>query len=314
MKLEYHTPVLVKETLKFLNPKSGKIYIDATIGGSGHAQAILENLAGAGLLIGIDRDEEAIEVSRERLAKFEKSATLIHENFINIKEILKKLNIEKVDGILFDLGVSSHQIDTPGRGFSLRTSGPLDMRMDKDQSLTAKEIVNSYPLDNLAKIIRDYGEERCAKRIARAIVEARKAKPISTTLELAEVIKRALGRIPPKRSLDSITRTFQALRIAVNAELNNLAVALRNSIDVLGKNGRIVVISYHSLEDRIVKHIFREEATDCICPPRTPVCICGHKKRIRILTKKPVTPTKSEIHSNPRGRSAKLRAMERILR
>jgi 16S rRNA (cytosine1402-N4)-methyltransferase len=308
----FHIPALLKETIELLDPKPGKTHIDATLGGGGHSEEILKRLNGKCKLIGIDQDSEAIEESRKKLSKYGESVILVKDNFVNIKEILKKLNIEKVNGILFDLGISSHQIDKAERGFSLRSDGPLDMRMDKSGGMTAANIVASYSKEDLAGIIKEFGEERSARRIAKSIVERRDEKPIKTTRELAETIEKTLAGIPPQRKLDSVTRTFQALRIAVNDELSKLSRALRDSIDILDEGGRLIVISYHSLEDRIAKTIFKDEASDCICPPRNPVCTCSHRKRVVILTKKPVTPDEAEVKSNPRARSAKLRAIERI--
>jgi 16S rRNA (cytosine1402-N4)-methyltransferase len=307
----YHTPVLLKETLEFLRPKPGMTIVDLTAGGGGHSAAILERLKGKGRLVAVDRDGEAVGELKERLSPYKEQVEIVRDNFKNLKAILKKLKIKTVDGILIDLGVSSHQIDSADRGFSLRREGPLDMRMDSEQALGAKDIVNFYSEEEIGKIIKEFGEEPLYKRIARQIIKARDKKEIETTAELAQAIK-LIGRLPPERMLSALTRTFQALRIAVNDELNNLSKALKDSVDALHKNGRIVVISYHSLEDRIVKSTFRQEALDCICAKESPVCMCSHKKRIRVLTKKPVTPDICEVKLNPRSRSAKLRAAERV--
>ncbi len=309
---EYHTPALLKETIEFLGPEPGGVFVDGTLGGGGHALAILDKLKGKGTLIGIDRDKDAILESEKKLGRMNGRLSLVNDNFSNIKEILGGLNIPFVDGILLDLGVSSRQIDSGERGFSLKADGPLDMRMDPSQKISAKDIVNDLDESALERIIREFGEERSARRIARSIVFRREHKPILTTFDLKGAIEDALGRIPPQKILDSLTRTFQAIRIAVNDELVNLSKALKDSVSCLHTGGRIVVISYHSLEDRMVKTIFREEATGCICPPRFPKCVCDHKKRLNILTKKPVTPSEAEIKANPRSRSAKLRAAERV--
>ena len=307
-----HEPVLLKEVIKILKPKAGKVFIDCTLGGGGHAEEILKEMKSLGHLVGIDCDREAIEAGAERLAKYKNKVKFINGNFVNIKNIVKEQGFERVDGILFDLGVSSYQIDTPERGFSLRVDGPLDMRMDRSKSLTAAHLINNLDIEKLENIFRDFGEERFSRRIAKSIARERQKKHLTRTLQLVNLIKGAVPNLSPKKKLDSVTRIFQALRIAVNAELDNLKIALRDSLNLLKKNGRIAVISYHSLEDRIVKTIFKEEASDCICPPKVPVCVCGHKKIIKILTPKPITPKASEIKSNKRARSAKLRAAEKL--
>jgi len=308
---KYHEPVLLEKVIHFLNPSPGKTYVDGTVGGGGHAQMILRALKGKGLLIGIDRDNEAIDAAKERLIKYGKNLKLVLGNFADIKGILNELKIAKVDGILLDLGVSSHQIDEAERGFSIRNDGPLDMRMDKDQKLTAADIVNTYSAQDLAKIIFEFGEERLSRKIGRYIVKQREKNPFRTTLELSEAIKASLGRIPPKRVFDAVTRTFQALRIAVNDELKSLSRALEDSIGLLDPAGRIVVISYHSLEDRIVKNAFRANEKVCTCPRQAPVCTCGKVPKLKVLTKKPVAASEEEVRVNPRSRSAKLRAAER---
>lgn len=306
-----HIPVLLAEAITLLNPKPGKAIVDCTLGGGGHAEAILKNIKGKGHLIGIDLDMEAIEAGKERLSEY-KNVFLVHGNFADIKKIVNEKGFELVDGILFDLGVSSHEINTAERGFSLRIDGPLDMRMDRSKAKTAANLVNTLDALRLEKIFVEYGEERYSRRIARAIVRERDTKHILRTLQLANLIKSSVPGMAPDKKQDIVTRIFQALRIAVNFELDNLKKTLRDSIELLKPGGKIVVISYHSLEDRIVKTIFKEEATDCICPPKVPVCVCGHKKRVKILTRKPVTPGEAEIKFNNRGRSAKLRAVERL--
>lgn len=306
-----HTPVLLNEAIKMINPKPGKVIVDGTLGGGGHSEAMLKNMKDKGRLIGIDLDMEAIEAGRERLSGY-KNVYLVHGNFADIKKIVNEKGFELVDGILFDLGVSSHEIDTAERGFSLRIDGPLDMRMDRSKAKTAAHLVNTLDALSLEKIFMEYGEERYSRRIARAIVRERDAKHILRTLQLANLIKSSVPGMAPDKKQDIVTRIFQALRIAVNFELDNLKKALRDSIELLKPGGRIVVISYHSLEDRIVKTIFREEAKDCICEKEVPVCICGHYKKIKILTPKPVGPTEAEIETNSRARSAKLRGAERL--
>ena len=307
-----HIPVLLKESIDFLFPKQNGIYVDATLGGAGHSLEILKRTDGKAKLIGIDQDEDAIRAAEQKINGSGYKSTIIKGNFANIKEILEGSNIPAVDGILFDLGISSYQIETPERGFGLRTDGPLDMRMDRSLGTSAEDLVNQLEALELKKIIKEFGEERFAGRIANAIVREREKIPIKTTFQLKGIIEKALPPSAPQKKLNSVTRTFQALRIEVNAELENLKRALNDSIDLLKKHGRIVVISYHSLEDRIVKDKFRLEAKDCVCPPKFPKCVCDHEKRLNILTKKPVQPGEAEIEKNPRSRSAKLRAAERI--
>jgi len=280
-----HTPVLSNEVLEYLNPASGKVFVDCTLGGGGHAEK-LKTQNSKLKIIGIDRDLDAIEFAKQKLSKYD-DIIYIHDNFSNIKKHIKS----KVDGILFDLGVSSHQINEASRGFSLQKDGPLDMRMDQKQKLTADEIVNGYPVKELERIFREYGEERFAGRIARAVV---KSRPVKSTLGLKEVVEKA---IPTWRKRESVSRIFQALRIAVNSELESLIKALIDAVDLLRPGGRIVVISYHSLEDRIVKHTFRDFAKDDI---------------LKTLSKKPVRPGEPEISGNPRAASARLRAAEKI--
>ncbi len=307
-----HIPVLLKESIDFLSPKPNGIYIDATLGGGGHSIEILKRTKGKARLIGIDRDEEAVKAAKKKIQEASFKADFIKDNFGNIKKIVKELDISSIDGILFDLGISSYQIDAPERGFSLRTDGPLDMRMDASLEVSAEDLVNKLEADELKKIIKEFGEERFAGRIANAIARSRREKPIKSTFELKDIIEKALLPGPPKQKLDGVTRTFQALRIKVNKELDNLNQGLNDSIDMLRKNGRIVIISYHSLEDRIVKNRFKMEAKDCICPPKFPKCICGHKRKLKMLTGKPIQPSKEEIERNPRSRSAKLRAAEKV--
>ena len=305
----YHVPVLTKEAVGYLMGDKNGCYVDGTLGGGGHAEAILQQLSKKGRLIGIDQDPEAIEFAKERLREFKKKFNIVQDNFGNLKIILKKVGVEKVNGILLDLGISSYQIDTPERGFSYSFDGKLDMRMNTGQKLTAFEIVNEYPESKLAEIFKTLGEERRFRAVARAIVKARKLKAITTTFDLKNAITQVL---PFQNRVKSLARVFQALRITVNDELANLKEALQTSLKFLAQGGRIVVISYHSLEDRIVKLFFKTESERCICPPELPICNCGRPGSLKILTKRPIRPSESEIDNNQRSRSAKLRAAERL--
>lgn len=302
-----HVPVMVSEVLDALAVQPGGRYIDCTLGEGGHAVAILESSAPGGQLLGIDADPKAIELAKARLRAYSKAAALVNDNFVNLEAICHRVEFYPVHGILFDLGLSSLQLADASRGFSFQVDAPLDMRVSPDQDVTAADLINSLPEDELAQLVFDFGEEPRARRVARNIVDHR---PLHTTLELARVAEQALGgrmgRIHPA------TRTFQALRIAVNHELVNLDQALRQTIDLLGYGGRLVVISYHSLEDRLVKNFMRREASGCLCPPEVPHCVCGHAPQLRLVTRKPVRPSLSEVQSNPRSRSAKLRVAERI--
>ena len=302
-----HDPVMVNEVIEHLALKPKSLIVDATIGGGGHAKEILSKHNNIKLL-GIDQDAEAIEAARKNLEAFGDRIELIQDNFSNIKSIIGSRG-SKVNGILFDLGISSYQIDTPQRGFSFQADAPLDMRMDISKEVTAKDLINNSERESLENIIKNYGEERYYRRIVTAII---KKRPVSTTLELARIVKYSIPRTSPLNATKSTARVFQAFRIAVNNELDNLKKALNGSIDILAPKGRIVVISYHSLEDRIVKDLFRTGATGCICPPRLPKCVCSHKKMLKIITKKPMTPNDREMNDNPRSRSAKLRAAEKI--
>ncbi len=307
----FHKPALLREAIASLSCKAGGVYVDGTVGGAGHAIGILEESAPDGLLIGIDADEDALQVAEKRLNPFSGRVTLARGNFADIGDILVGLNIYHVDGILLDLGVSSHQLDAGERGFSFSKEALLDMRMDFRQQTSAHTLVNTLPESSLAKIIREYGEETMAKRIARTIVAARKSKHIETTTELASII---LSVIPNKlhgHRLHPATKTFQALRIAVNKELSSLQSALDEGIDLLRKGGRFSVISYHSLEDRIVKTSFRSYENPCICPHDIPVCNCQRQAKAKVVYRRPVTPSDAEISDNPRARSAKLRTAER---
>jgi 16S rRNA (cytosine1402-N4)-methyltransferase len=301
-----HTPVLLPETLKALAVQPGGRYIDCTLGGAGHAAAILEHASPGGQLLGIDADPAAIEIARERLASFRDAVLLINENFTNLQSICIKYDFFPVHGILFDLGLSSIQL-SGGRGFSFQHDDPLDMRFSPGQTITAADIVNTSSEERLANIIYTYGEEFHSHRIAREIVRAR---PLETSRQLAQLIEKAIGR---RGRIHPATKTFQALRIAVNHELEYLESALRQAVELLGYEGRLVVISYHSLEDRIVKQFLQKESRGCICPPQTPVCICGHTPSLRLINKKVITPATVETGYNPRSRSARLRAAERII-
>jgi len=306
IKMNYeHTPVMLKEVIDHLNVRPKGLIVDATLGGGGHAKAILE-ASRTVKLIGIDRDADALKAAKENLKEFGGRISFVQDNFSNIRKIAED---KKIDGILFDLGVSSYQIDASERGFSFQADAPLDMRMDKSAKVTAKDLINDLDREEIERIIKDYGEDRYFKRIAAAIIRKR---PINTTAELADIIKRSIPKTSPINATKSIARVFQAFRIAVNNELDSLKKALEDSIGLLAPKGRIIVISYHSLEDRIVKDIFKRESIDCICPPKLPVCVCDHKKKLVIITKKPVTPGEVELQVNPRSRSAKLRAAEHI--
>ncbi len=308
----FHEPVMVKEVTASLSLKRGGIYVDGTVGGGGHAAEILRETAPDGLLIGIDADEEAILESTERLKGFGGRAILVKGNFAEMDTILATLGKNKVDGVLLDLGVSSHQLDTADRGFSFQTDAPLDMRMDPRQGLSAGDLINTASEEELARIIREYGEEPMARRIARAVVAQRAATPVKTTAELAALIARTIPRKYRRGDIHPATRTFQALRIAVNRELANLERAIEAGTNVLVKAGRFSIISFHSLEDRIVKNGFSSRAGACTCPPDLPLCVCKAKATLKVLTRRPARPTDDEIAANPRARSARLRTAERI--
>lgn len=304
---EYHVPVLLAECLEALNLQDGKIYVDATFGGGGHSQKILES--GKDLkLFGVDQDPDSIEQSKVLTEKYPDNFVMIKENFANIRTGLALERIKKVDGILFDLGVSSHQINDPSRGFSFRGDGELNMRMDQTSELTAADVVNTYSFEQLARIFREYGEEKEAARIANNIILERSKKEIKTTLQLSTIIENC---IISKKSIKAKARIFQALRIYINKEMEALKSALNDSIKILNPGGKIVVISYHSLEDRIVKNIFKYEEKSCICPPEFPLCVCDKVSTLKIITRKPVVPTLNEIGNNPRARSAKLRIAQK---
>ncbi|AUS96123.1 16S rRNA (cytosine(1402)-N(4))-methyltransferase [Clostridium thermosuccinogenes] len=309
-----HKPVLLEECIENLNIKQDGIYIDGTLGGAGHSSEIYKRLGKDGVLIGIDQDSYAIEASRERLSSIGGQARIILENtnFKNIKEVCRKHNIEYVDGILFDLGVSSYQLDEGERGFSYQKDAPLDMRMDRRQALDAGTVVNEYDEDAIKRIIRDYGEERWAARIASFIVKARKEKRIETTGELVDIIKAAIPSSARREGPHPAKRTFQAIRIEVNNELGILRQAIDDAISLLRPEGRLCIITFHSLEDRIVKEEFQRKVKPCTCPPSFPVCVCGKVPEAELVFRKPILPSIRELEDNPRARSAKLRVIKKI--
>ena len=305
-----HKSVLLYETVGSLNIKPGGIYVDGTLGGGGHAYEVCKRLGG-GRLIGIDQDADAIRAAGERLAPFKDKVTIVRSNYQNIENVLKELNIEKVDGIYLDLGVSSYQLDTASRGFTYREDAPLDMRMDQRNPTTAADIVNGYSEMELFHIIRDYGEDNFAKNIAKHIVKARAEKPIETTGELSEIIKAAIPAKVRATGGHPAKRTFQAIRIELNHELDVLENSIDTMIRLLNPEGRLSIITFHSLEDRIVKTIFRKNENPCTCPPDFPVCVCGKESKGKVITRKPILPSKVEMEENPRSKSAKLRIFER---
>lgn len=307
-----HSPVMLEEVLSFLLPGEGKVIIDGTLGGAGHSGEILPYLGETGFLIGIDQDDDAVNAAKERLSKIGDRYKIFKTNYQSFDQCLADLGIEKVDGFLLDLGVSSFQLDTKERGFSFQQGALLDMRMNQENDLTAKILVNNSTEEELTEIIFKYGEERWAKRIAKFIVESRKTSPIATTEELVKIIMAAVPKGARQEGLHPATRTFQALRIAVNNELGVLNNTLNKVAGFLNPGGRVVIISFHSLEDRLVKQSFLEHARGCICPPEFPVCNCNHQPVYQILTKKPLTASLKEVMENPRARSAKLRAAEKI--
>ncbi len=301
-----HKPVLLREVIDGLDIKPEGTYVDGTLGGGGHSYHILERLNDQGRLIGIDQDGAAVEAAGKRLEGF-KNATIVRSNYCNILQVLESLGIASVDGILLDLGVSSHQLDTPERGFSYMSDAPLDMRMDTRSSKTAADIVNNYSQSELARVIRVYGEEKFAANIAKHITAAREGGPIKTTGELVDIIKASIPMKVQKTMGHPAKQTFQALRIELNRELAVLSDTLGQMIDLLSPGGRLCVITFHSLEDRIVKNIFREAQDPCTCPPDFPVCVCGKVSKGTVITKKPIIPTEEEMEDNPRSKSSKLR-------
>ncbi|HWQ98189.1 MAG TPA: 16S rRNA (cytosine(1402)-N(4))-methyltransferase RsmH [Clostridia bacterium] len=307
-----HIPVLLNETLEYLAPERGGTFIDGTLGGGGHAEAVLSRLLQTGRLIGIDRDWEAVRAAGERLAVYGSRFTALHGNFFDMKTLLSGVGVHEVNGILLDLGVSSHQLDTQERGFSYKTDAPLDMRMDQSAAFSARDIINKYPEAELTRIFFAYGEERFSKRIAERICNIREQSPIETTLQLAQIVRDAIPAKYRNEPQHPARRTFQALRIEVNGELSGLDRAVEEACDLLQKGGRLCIITFHSLEDRIVKQAFRRFENPCTCPPSAPICICGKEPKAKILTKKPLTASLEEETRNSRSTSAKLRCIEKI--
>ena len=306
-----HTSVLLHECIEALNIQPDGIYLDGTLGGAGHSSEIVKRLT-TGRLIGVDRDRTALAAAEERLRPYLDRVTLVHSNFSEIRSILRELSVPGVDGMLFDLGVSSPQLDDAERGFSYMADAPLDMRMDRDDALTAAEIVNTWPADELRRIFYEYGEERYAPQVAAAIVRRREGKPIETTLELADVIRSAMPPQALREKQHPAKRCFQAIRIAVNDELGSVRRLMDDAIDCLNPGGRLAVITFHSLEDRIVKTAMQAAAKGCTCPPEFPVCVCGKRPRVTVLTRKPIVSGPAELAENPRARSAKLRGAEKL--
>ena len=307
-----HKSVLLEETIEGLNIRPDGIYVDGTLGGAGHAGEVCRKLSAKGRFIGIDQDQDAIIAASERLAPY-KQATIIRSNYCYMVQELAARGINKVDGILLDLGVSSYQLDNEERGFTYRVDALLDMRMDQRQTQTASDIINGYEEKELYRIIRDYGEDKFAKNIAKHIVAARQVKPITTTGELTEIIRESIPMKMQVKSGHPAKRTFQAIRIELNRELDVLRDSLDGMIDILDDGGRLCIITFHSLEDRIVKTIFRKNENPCTCPPDFPVCVCGNKSKGKVITRKPILPGEIEMEENPRSKSAKLRIFERVL-
>ncbi|HHX54774.1 MAG TPA: 16S rRNA (cytosine(1402)-N(4))-methyltransferase RsmH [Clostridiales bacterium] len=306
-----HVSVLLEETISSLNIKPNGTYIDGTLGGGGHSYEIAKRLSSNGRLIGIDQDEDAIKAASKRLEEFKDKVTIVRNNYSNIKEILRDLKIDKVDGIILDLGVSSYQLDKGERGFSYNYDAPLDMRMDKRTDYTAKDIVNKYSERELFNVIRNYGEDGFAKNIAKHIAKARQEKPIETTFELVEIIKNAIPMKVRKKTGHPAKKTFQAIRIELNKELEVLKNSLDDMIDLLNDEGRLCLITFHSLEDRIVKVNFRTNENPCTCPPEFPICVCGKESKGVVITRKPIIPSEEELDKNKRAKSSKLRVFER---
>ena len=307
-----HKSVLLQECIDALNIRPDGIYLDGTLGGAGHSSQIARRLTEGGRLIGVDRDRTALAAAKERLAPYADRVTLVHSNFAEIDAILDSLGIPAVDGMLFDLGVSSPQLDDASRGFSYMADAPLDMRMDKDDALTAGEVVNTWPRGELRRILYDYGEERYAPQIAAAICRAREKAPIETTLELVDIIRSAMPAQALREKQHPAKRSFQAIRIAVNDELGAVSRMMQAAVGRLNPGGRLAVITFHSLEDRIVKSEMQQAARGCTCPPEFPVCVCGKKPLVKLVTRKPIVSGPAELEENPRARSAKLRVAEKL--
>lgn len=306
-----HISVLLNECIEGLNIKKDGIYVDCTLGGAGHSSEIVKLLGEKGRLVGIDQDKDALKAAGERLKEY-KNVTLVHSNFHNIYDILNDLNISGVDGILMDLGVSSYQLDNGERGFSYMQDAPLDMRMNRENSLSAYEVINSYSEEELSRIIKEYGEDKFAKRIANFIVKNREKKSIETTLDLVDIIKMAIPAKARREGPHPAKRTFQAIRIEVNKELDIIENTIRNGVKKLNKGGRMAIITFHSLEDRIVKNVYKDLSNPCKCPSTFPICVCNKVPTVKTISRKPIEPSKKELTINPRSRSAKLRVLERI--
>lgn len=311
MKYE-HTTVLLKETIEYLNIRPDGIYVDGTLGGGGHASKICEKLNANGLLVGVDQDEVALKAASERLLPYSNKKSFVHSNFSNIRNVINELGLKYIDGIVLDLGVSSYQLDEASRGFSYMHDANLDMRMDRTQKFNAENVINEYDQEDLYRIIKEYGEEKWAKRIAEFIVRERKDKPIKTTGQVVEIIKKAIPSAARRDGPHPAKRTFQAIRIEVNNELGILERTIQKITDVLNTNGRICIITFHSLEDRIVKNVFKDLSTACKCPPEYPICVCKGEQILKTITRKPVLPSDEEVENNPRSRSAKLRVAEKV--
>lgn len=310
--VNYHVPIMLEEVLELLRPTRGGVFVDGTLGGGGHAEAVLERLPKGSRLIGIDRDADAITEATKRLQYFQNAFTALRGNFFQMKSLLNGLSIHQVSGILLDLGVSSHQLDEGKRGFSYNEDASLDMRMDTSSPFRAYDVVNGYSFEELARVIREYGEERYASRVASSILREREKHTLDSTTELADIIKNAIPAAARREGPHPARRTFQALRIAVNAELDGLRKAIDDAQELLEKDGVLAVISFHSLEDRIVKQAFRTYENPCVCDPRAPMCTCNKLPTARILTKKPLIANEEEVNRNPRSRSAKLRAIQKL--
>ncbi|MBQ3112602.1 MAG: 16S rRNA (cytosine(1402)-N(4))-methyltransferase RsmH [Firmicutes bacterium] len=308
----YHIPVLAQQVLDVLQPAPGKLFLDGTVGGGGHSSLLLAASAPDGFLLGLDQDDEALAEATRRLAPYEGRYRLIRSNFADMAAAAAEAGLSGFDGILLDIGVSSHQLDAPERGFSFHNDAPLDMRMDRRMPLSAADVVNTYSEDELTDIFYRYGEENWSRRIAKFIVEQREKTPLATTLELAELIKRAIPAAKREKDQHPAKRVFQALRIEVNQELSVLTRGMEAALQLLKPGGRLAVISFHSLEDRIVKEMFRDWATGCICPPKQPICTCKHQAQVKVLTRKPLLATPQELEENYRAHSAKLRAVEKL--
>ncbi|MDD6690489.1 MAG: 16S rRNA (cytosine(1402)-N(4))-methyltransferase RsmH [Lachnospiraceae bacterium] len=308
----HHIPVLFEETIANLNIRPSGIYIDGTLGGAGHSYEIAKRLTEGGRLVGIDQDEDAIQAATAHLSPFADRVTIVHDNYEHIPEIAERLGIREADGILLDIGVSSYQLDNPERGFSYNEDEPLDMRMDQENPVSAKTIVNTWSAEDLARILKDYGEERYAGRIAENIAKARKQHPLETTGELVAIIRSSIPMKMQEKYGNPCKRTFQAIRIACNRELDVLQDSIDSLIDLLAPGGRLCIITFHSLEDRIVKNAFRRNENPCTCPPEFPVCVCGKKSKGTVITKKPITASEEELAANKRAASAKLRVFEKI--